>query len=311
MENPMVLVFGESLLDVFATADTATGLVLDARVGGSPFNVAVGLARLAQPVGFVSGVSTDRFGERLLAALRAEGVDTSRVQRQIAPTTLSVVSADAHGVPTYAFHGEHGADRLLDPGPLEHLPESTRVLQFGSYALVVEPVASSLRRIIECEDGRRLIAYDPNVRLNVEPSVLRWRAAVEWMAQRVHLLKISAEDAGLLYPGVPLESLARRWISQGVALVVVTCGGDGSAAWTAQAQASAPAEKVALVDTVGAGDSFQAALLTWLAEHERLQPAVLPALTNADLKDALRFAARAAAITCGRRGADLPRRAEL
>src|SRR4051794_9522877 len=111
MDNPMMLVFGEALLDVFAGADTVSGLTLDARVGGSPLNVAVGLARLAQPVAFVGGISTDRFGERLLHALRAEGVDVARVQRRIAPTTLSVVSADANGVPSYAFHGEHGADR--------------------------------------------------------------------------------------------------------------------------------------------------------------------------------------------------------
>src|SRR5689334_16676542 len=105
MGNPNMLVLGEALLDVFAGADTATGLVLDARVGGSPFNVAVGLARLGQPVGFAGGVSTDRFGDRLLQALRGEGVDVSLVQRHHFPTTLSVVSADAQGVPSYAFHG--------------------------------------------------------------------------------------------------------------------------------------------------------------------------------------------------------------
>ena len=307
----MILVLGEALLDVFAGADTGTGLALDARVGGSPFNVAVGLARLGQAVGFAGGVSTDRFGERLLQALRDEGVDLSFVQRQLSPTTLSVVSADAQGVPTYAFHGERGADRFLAAAPLARLPATIEVLQLGSYALVVEPIATSLRLVVEAAQARRLVTYDPNVRLNVEPSVPRWRAAVEWMAQRAHLLKISAEDAALLYPDDPPEALARRWLAQGVALVVVTHGGDGAQAWTARAQARATAREVQLVDTVGAGDSFQAALLTWLAEHERLQPAALAAFTEADLGALLRFAADAAAISCSRRGADLPRRKEL
>ena len=307
----MVLVFGESLLDVFAVAPTPTGVTLDGRVGGSPFNVAVGLARLRQAVGFVGCISTDAFGDRLVQALAAEDVDVSLVQRHISPTTLGVVTADAQGVPTYAFHGDHGADRLLDPRPLEVLPRAARVLQLGSYPLVVEPIASTLKRVVEREHGKRFVAYDPNVRLNVEPSVMRWRTAVEWMAQRAHLLKISAEDAALLYPDDTLPALARRWLALGVSLVVVTDGGAGATAWTTRAQASAPAEAVQLVDTVGAGDSFQAALLAWLAEGDRLDPRAVAQLTARDLSGALRFAARAAAITCSRRGADLPRRGEL
>lgn len=307
----MFLVCGEALMDVFAAGETATGVALDARVGGSPFNVAIGLARMRQPVAFASGISTDAMGQRLLRALQGEGVDTSTVQRQSASTTLSVVSADEQGVPTYAFHGERGADRLLDPRALETLPTATRVLQLGSYAMVVEPIASTLRLLVEREHGRRVIAYDPNVRLNVEPAVPKWRAAVEWMAQRTQLLKISAEDAALLYPDEQLQALARRWLAQGVSLVVITCGNLGSVAFTARESVRADALPIALVDTVGAGDSFQAALLTWLAEHERLCPRELQGLSSEGLRDALEFASRAAGITCSRRGADLPRRDEM
>jgi fructokinase len=311
MENPMILVFGESLIDVFATAETPAGIALDGRVGGSPFNVAVGLARLQRPVAFVSCISTDRFGQRLVQALQTEHVDLSLVQRHISPTTLSVVTAGADGVPTYAFHGDHGADRMLDARALETLPARATVLQLGSYPLVVEPIASTLRRVVEREHRRRLVAYDPNVRLNVEPSVLRWRAAVEWMVQRTHLLKISEEDAALLYPDDPLPELARRWIAQGVSLVVATHGGDGASAWTGRAQVREAAVPVELVDTVGAGDTFQAALLTWMSEQDRLQPEALAELEAGELREALRFAGKAAAITCSRRGADLPRRNDV
>jgi len=311
MEYPMMLVLGESLIDVFAGEPTTTGLALDARVGGSPFNVAIGLARLGRPVAFGSCISSDRFGDRLMQALREEDVDVSLVQRHISPTTLSVVSADAHGVPSYAFHGDHAADRQLDPRPLERLPRAVRVLQLGSYPLVVEPVASTLKLLVQREHEYRLVTYDPNVRLNVEPAVLRWRAAVEWMTQRAHLVKISDEDAALLYPEEPPEALARRWLAQNVRLVVVTHGAQGCSAWTQGAHVRVAAEPVVTVDTVGAGDSFQAALLTWLAEEDRLEPRALELLEPGDLGNALRFASRAAAITCSRRGADLPRRAEV
>jgi len=307
----MFLVCGEALMDVFPAGSTPEGLALSARTGGSPFNMAVGLARLGQAVAFAGGISTDAFGQRLLRALEDEGVDVDWVQRFTAPSTLSVVTTDAYGVPAYAFHGAQAADRLLAARPLMALPPRMRVLQLGSYAMVVEPIAATLLRLVEREHGRMLVAYDPNVRLNVEPSRERWRSALEWMAQRTHLLKLSAEDAALLYPGEELEALAHRWLAQGVALVVITRGELGALAVTAQGSTRTGAPELAVVDTVGAGDAFQAALLAWLAEHDALTPQALRSLGRPDLEAALDFATRAAAITCSRRGADLPRRVEL
>lgn len=298
-------------MDVFPAAVTPGGMTLAARAGGSPFNVAIGLARLGQPVAFAGGISTDAFGNRLLHVLEDEGVDLGCVQRFSAPTTLSVVTTDAEGKPSYAFHGAQAADRMLAARPLAVLPASTRVLQLGSYAMVAEPVAATLLRLVEREHGRLLVAYDPNVRLAVEPSRERWRSALEWMTERTHLLKLSEEDAALLYPGEEPEALARRWLAQGVKLVVVTRGERGALAFTAHASAQVEAVATALVDTVGAGDAFQAALLSWLAQHDVLGPQALEALDAGKLEAALRFATRAAAIACSRRGADLPRRAEL
>ncbi|MCW7537813.1 carbohydrate kinase [Aquabacterium sp. A7-Y] len=307
----MFVVCGEALMDVYTGEPTPAGLGLDARLGGSPYNVAVGLARLGRPVAFLGGVSTDAFGERLLQALRQERVDVSTVVRSTGPTTLSVVGLNAHGVPEYAFHGQGAADRLLTQQSLPALPEATRVLQFGSYTTVVEPVGSALRALAARECGRRLVAYDPNVRLNVEPDVSRWQAVVEVMATCAHLVKVSDEDLGCLYPGVPAAEVAQRWLGQGARLVVVTRGGEGSLAWTRQVQAQAPARAVAVVDTVGAGDTFQAALLTRLDELDALSPAALEGLSAETLAGVLGFASRAAAITCSRRSADLPRRSEV
>ena len=307
----MFVVCGEALMDVYTGEATPTGLALDARIGGSPLNVAQGLARLGRPVAFLAGLSTDAFGERLLASLAAEGVDTSLVVRSDAPSTLSVVSVDARGVPRYAFHGTGAADRQLSHDTLPALPPTVRVLQFGSYALAVEPVGSALLALAARERGQRLIAYDPNVRLNVEPDVARWRALVDRMVSIAHLVKVSDEDLGLLYPAEAPEQVAARWLAQGAVLVAVTRGGQGASAWTRTARADVPTPQVKVIDTVGAGDTFQAGLLTWLDEHDALTPGALAALDGQALGALLGFAAKAAAITCSRRGADMPRRSEL
>ena len=307
----MFVVCGEALMDVFGGGDSAHGLLLDARIGGSPLNVAIGLARLAQPVAFFGAVSTGFLGQRLMRALREEGVAVDAVTRLDAPTTLGLVGLDEAGVPSYAFYGHGCADRLLPPSALDRVPAAARAIHFGSYAMVVEPVAATQRALVEREHRRCLIAYDPNIRLNVEPDLQRWRDTLAWMLPRTHLLKISDEDLGLLFPGQAPEALAAVWLQAGVEAVVLTRGGEGATAWTAAHRVDVPGRAVQVVDTVGAGDTFQAALLTWLAEQGRLRPGALSGLDADGWHTALAFAAGAAAITCSRRGADLPRRAEL
>jgi fructokinase len=307
----MFVVCGEALMDVFANGETPSGMALDARVGGSPFNVAVGLARLAQPVSFLGTLSRDFLGERLLRALHSEGVATHCVSRVDAPTTLGLVGMDAKGVPSYAFYGQGGADRQVGLDALSRLPAPLSALHLGSFATVVEPVATTLRALVEQCRGHTVISYDPNVRLRVEPDLARWLSMLAWMLPRTHILKISEEDLSLLMPGVDPQQFCDDALAQGVRIVIVTRGHAGALARTASATVSVSAIAVPTVDTVGAGDTFQAGLLTWLAEHEFISIDALSALDAARLTEALEFAVRAAAITCSRRGADMPRRAEL
>ena len=307
----MFVVCGEALMDVFSAGEACGGLSLDARMGGSPFNVSVGLARMGQPVGLLAAISQDFMGERLLRALQSEGVATSMVQRTLHSTTLSVVGLDGNRVPSYAFYGVNAADRQLRLGALSTLPSNLRALHFGSYATVVEPIAATLRALVEREHRRTVISLDPNVRLNVEPEVAVWQSYLEWMLPRTHLLKISDEDLQLLVPGVAPETFAARALQSGVRLVVLTRGAEGASAWTSQGEAHVERVSVEVVDTVGAGDTFQAALLTWLQESNTLAVEGMGNLGREDLEQALNFCARAAAITCTRRGADLPRRHEL
>ncbi len=307
----MFIVCGEALMDVFSAGEASGGLAFDARVGGSPFNVSVGLARMGQPVGLLATLSHDFMGERLLRSLQSEGVATNMVQRTPHSTTLSVVALDGNQVPSYAFYGVNAADRQLRLGALSTLPSNLRALHFGSYATVVEPIAATLRALVEREHRRTVISLDPNVRLNVEPEVAVWQSYLEWMLPRTHLLKVSDEDLNLLMPGVAPETFAARAIQSGVRLVVVTRGAEGASAWTVLAQAHVERVGVEVVDTVGAGDTFQAALLTWLQERNALSVEGLENISSAELESALSFGARAASITCSRRGADLPRREEL
>ncbi len=307
----MLMVCGEALMDMFSVGETRTGVTMDANVGGSPFNLAVGLARLGQPSAFFSAISTGFLGERLMQTLVAEGVDTRAVARTDAPTTLSVVGLDAHGVPSYAFYGDRCADRQVTMAELALVPASVSVVNVGSYATVVEPVASTQRALVERQQGISLIAYDPNIRLNVEPDLARWRDQLQWMLPRTQLLKVSDEDLGLLMPGTTIDAFAAEALAHGVKAVIVTRGAQGASGWNAMAHVTVPPVPVQVIDTVGAGDTFQAALLTWLAEHGALSADALGALPAADFEAALSFAASAAAITCSRRGADMPRRSEL
>jgi fructokinase len=307
----MYVVAGEALMDVFTGATTPTGIALDARIGGSPLNVAFGLARMGHPVAFLGGVSNGELGNRLLDALRAEGVSLDAVHRSDAPTTISLIGVDAKGVPEYAFYGTGAADRTLPLAALERMPADARVLHVGSYTMVVGETAATQRALVERVQGKAVVSYDPNLRLNVEPDLAVWRATLEWMLPRTDVLKLSDEDLGLLYPGIDPAAFAADCLGKGAGVVALTRGGHGAFAWHASGVCDVAPVKVDVIDTVGAGDTFQAALLTRLDELGALSPAGVRTMGAETLLDAMRFATQAAAITCSRRGADLPRRAEL
>lgn len=308
----MIVVCGEALFDVFATGERATAVDLSACQGGSPFNLATGIARLGGTASFFGGLSRDLFGHKLHAALAAEGVDLSAAPRPDAPTALVMVSVDDRGVPIYTFYGSGTADRMVSPSDLERVPVDVEAVHVGSYCMVVEPVASTLRALIDRQRGRSLIVYDPNVRLTIEPDVDKWRESVRWMQRRADVLKVSEEDIHALYPGMRVDKFIEESLDAGVALVVVTWGERGVVAVTrSQLAVEVPAVPVTVVDTVGAGDTFQAGLLAWLQRAGKLTRQGVEDLGQDELLDALRFAARAAAITCSRRGADLPYTSEL
>lgn len=308
----MFLVCGEALFDFFLDSEAGPGAAeFAARAGGSPFNVAIGLSRLGGSAGLLTGLSEDMLGARLAQVLAAEGVSTDYAVRTRRPTTLSLVGLDADGVPAYQFYGNGSADTGVMPGDLPKLGSEVVGLHFGSYSLAVAPVADAFAGLAVAE-RHRFISLDPNIRPTIEPDMAVWRARLDVLYPLVALVKTSAEDLAALHPGQSAEAFAADLIGRGVKLVVVTDGGASARGWTASGlEALAQPPRVDVVDTVGAGDTFQAALLAQLCRHAEGPFAGLAALDAAGLAATLDFAARAAAITCSRRGADLPRLSEL
>lgn len=311
----MFLSCGDCLFDVFARpaqdSDVST-VSLTGRVGGSPLNVALGLARLGHPVGFLTKLSGDLFGRRIRAFMEGEAIDTRFLIPTTRNTTLAMVSLADDGSARYDFYIEGTADRSVEVSDLPALPEDVRAIHVGSYSTVIEPTAGALRALLARETGRRFISYDPNIRASIEPDLDLWRARVRELAGLASLVKASEEDLELLFPGRPIEDVLAEWTSLGARLAVATRGGEGAVALARNgARASVPGLAVPVADTVGAGDTFQAALLAKLCEDGRLSGDALDRLNGTDLTQLVGFAVKAAAVTCTRRGADLPRRGDL
>lgn len=295
----MIVVAGEALIDLVPQGTGALAALRPA-LGGGPYNTAVALGRLGSPAAFCSRVSHDAFGEALLDRLRETGVDVAPVQRGAEPTTLAVATVDADGSAAYSFYVDGTADRLFAlPAAL---PAGTRAVSFGTCSLVLEPGASAYEGLLRETASRGVFtALDPNIRAGLIPDADAYRARFRSWLPSVSLLKLSEEDAAWL-GGAP-----REWLAAGPAAVVVTRGGDGLTAFTREGgEYAVPGERVEVVDTIGAGDTVNAALLHGLAARDALGPGGLDTLGAEEWRALLGFAARAAAVTCSRAGAEPP-----
>ncbi|SDL37305.1 carbohydrate kinase family protein [Streptomyces indicus] len=304
----MIAAAGEALIDLVPQQGTDQKLpALEPKLGGGPFNTARALSRLGTDTAFCSRISRDHFGEALLAALHADGVDTSLVQRGPEPTTLAVAHIEpGSGSASYSFYTEGTADRLFElPAPVPDL----RAVCFGTCSLVLEPGATAYEELLRTADERGVFtALDPNIRAGLieDPAAYRTRF-LGWLPH-VRLLKLSEEDAAWLADGAPVRGALKEWLAAGPQAVVLTRGGEGLTAYTADgSEHHAPGVPVDVVDTIGAGDTVNAALLHRL---DRLG-ALTRTPTADEWRDVLAFAARAAAVTCSRAGAEPPYAHEL
>ncbi|MER7080266.1 fructokinase [Saccharopolyspora kobensis] len=307
----MIVIGGEALVDLVPDPATGEGELgpLHPLLGGGPYNVAIALGRLGVPAAFYARVSTDQFGDKLVERLRASNVDTGLVQRGPEPTTLAVVGLGEDGSARYSFHTEGTATRFVTD---QELPERTTALCLGTLGMVLEPGASVYEKVLfrEAERGR-FIALDPNIRADLIADPDAYRARFRSWLPSVGLLKVSDDDAGWLADGGDVLDAARDWQREGPAAVVLTRGADGLTAVTAAGEITVPGERVEVADTIGAGDTVQAALLAWLHRNGALSANAVRRLDREQWERALRFAAAAAAVTVSRAGAEPPWAGEL
>ncbi len=305
-----IALVGESLIDFTCTA----GLSFEGHEGGALTNSAIAAARLGQPTGFITQLSTDMFGERLLQHLAGNGVDTRFVLRSDAPSTLAFVERTPR-TNRYAFYTQGTADTQWAPQTLPELPESCRFLHFGSISLLAEPAASRITDLVEAQRGRRIVLFDPNVRPSLIADMDAYRARVPRWVAACDLLKFSDEDAAFLAPGRSLAQAAEAFLAlrpNGPRAVVVTRGGEGATLFRPGRPAIEVAPpKVQVADTIGAGDTFAAGLSAGLLEQGVEHAPQLTDLSDAAWGEVLRFAATAAALNCTREGCDPPTRDEL
>lgn len=293
------LVIGESLIDLIAEPEPGT---FTAHPGGSPFNVAVGLARLGRPVTLATEFGDDHFGRLIDLRLRHDGV---AVRRRTEPTSIAIAALDPAGSAEYDFRFSWRLDADT-VGPIE----AAACVHTGSLACVVEPGATEVLAAVRAARRRGVtISFDPNVRPSLAPERRVATAMVEEFVAEATIIKASIEDMTWLYPDVePIES-CQRWAAGDDRLVVLTQGADGCVGMTSKNVVTVPAQRVPLADTVGAGDSFIAALLAHLQVHDAL---AAPARLDLDaMRDALEFATWAAAITCEHVGAYSPTADEI
>lgn len=297
------LVIGEALIDAVARADEQ----IVEHPGGSPANVALGLARLGRTVDLATWFGSDPHGAQLRTHFKVGDVRVVPGSDHAERTSTAVATLDESGAATYEFDLEWHV-------PEVHLDSSVGVVHTGSIATTLRPGADGVLEIVRAAAEHSTISYDPNLRPSImgEPEAVRSR--VEELVAAADIVKTSDEDLRWLYPENDENEVARRWSSAGPALVVLTRGEKGARAITHATEVDVPAPKVDVVDTVGAGDSFTSGLLDalWSARllgAERREN--LRAMETATLRSTIEWAARCAAITVSRAGANPPRRSEV
>ena len=307
----MIGVCGEALID-FTPNEAENEVSYTPRPGGSPCNVAIGLARLERPVAFIGRISNDRFGDMLHTNLQVNGVDVNWTVRGREPTALAFVIPDGEGGHEFAFYGGKTAEQSISISDLpDAFPGDLNALHFGSYSLMLGTGAGTYERLMRHEYGRRVISLDPNVRPALFPERKLYRERIEELVRFATVVKASEDDLAWFYPKERVVNVAARWREMGPSLIVVTLGAAGAIGMAGDAVVSSPGVRADIADTVGAGDAFMSALLAWLDERGLLNSEAVAALTEDEIADVLAYANIAAAITCTRHGADPPTRRQI
>ena len=301
----MIVVCGEALIDMIYNGDGTQR----AAPGGGPFNTARALSRLGVPTAFLGHLSRDKFGRELADLLVADGASLEMATIGAEPTTIALADVGSEGFAEYQFliQGTSAPNLTLEMLPVQ-LPPEVSALHVGTLGLVLEPMASTLVELVRRERDGRLIMLDPNIRVGMVDEA-EYRDRMLTLVSESTIVKASNTDLAWLYPDGDYKAAVDRILASGVKLAVVTLGADGAFAGHRDLRVHVPAPPVDVVDTIGAGDAFGAALLAWLYDHTAIRPDL--SLEPEELNAALAYACLAASLTCARAGADPPTKAEM
>jgi fructokinase len=301
----VIVVCGEALIDVIHNGDGTQR----AAPGGGPFNTARALARLGVPTAFLGHLSNDAFGRELAGLLKQDGADLEFASVGSEATTIAIADVDSQGLAEYEFLVEGTSAPNLTPAmvPQEFGP-GVSALHLGTLGLVLEPMASTLADLAQREQGKRVVMLDPNIRSGLTPDD-EYRERLRAVVSESTIVKASDADLAWLFPDRDYKRAADMILGQGPRVVVVTLGADGAFGAHSDIRMHVPAPQVDVVDTIGAGDAFGAALMAWLHDHDCMRPDLQ--LDEGELRAALEYACLAAAITCTRAGADPPHKSEM
>jgi fructokinase len=302
----VIVIGGEALVDLVDDDGSRRAVP-----GGGPFNTAIAFGRLDVAVGFLGAISRDAYGQMLAEQLVAAGVDTSLVRWSDAPTPRALVHRLGGGKNEYKFDLSGTSLVDLAPEQLPLLPDDAWAIHVGTLALAIDPPAVAYEALVDREAGRRRIILDPNVRPPVFGDADRYRRRFERLAQLADLVKLSEDDAAWIYPSLSAEEVLQLILAFGPMVVAVTRGAQGAIAASGDAFADVAGIPVPVVDTVGAGDSFGAALIAALIDEGAFGLQATQRPDDAVLTRAVSYAVAASAITCTRTGATPPSRAEI
>ncbi|MBL4890599.1 MAG: carbohydrate kinase [Rhizobiaceae bacterium] len=306
----MIICCGEALIDMLPRQLEDGSEVLLPVPGGAIFNTAIALGRLGEKAGFFSGLSTDLFGEKLAEALAASNVDFQYAVRNDLPTTLAFVKL-TNGQAQYTFYDENTAGRMITESDLPDFGDEVVALHFGTMSLISEPCGTTLEALMKREHESRVISLDPNIRVSFIKDEAAHRARMERMIAMSDIIKVSDEDFDWLVPDGSFEQSAKSWVENGTSIVVFTMGAEGCRVVTPHHDIVVPVQKMQVVDTVGAGDSFDGGLLAGLSKAGVLGKSLLRELDEQTLRIVVEMATKVAGISVTRAGANPPWLEEL
>ncbi|MER9401393.1 carbohydrate kinase [Mesorhizobium sp. M0615] len=306
----MILCCGEALIDMLPRTTTQGEPAFAPYVGGAVFNTAIALGRLGAPAGFFSGLSSDLFGGQFREALGASKVSSTYAHTSPRPTTLAFVRL-TNGQATYTFYDENTAGRMLTTEDLPKLGAEIEAMLFGAISLISDPAGAAYEEFMKREHQRRIMMLDPNIRPNFIPDKAKHLRRIRSMMAMADIVKLSDEDLHWFGEAGSHEDVIRNWLDRGPKLIVVTHGSEGAVGYSRDHKVTVMPHKVEVVDTVGAGDTFNAGILASLHEQGLLTKAGIGGLSEDAIRQALALGAKAAAVTVSRAGANPPWRHEI